>query len=155
MPETKLKTPLPSFYFFLSKESEDFLSKEVHGVQPIQGITHQKDFMPGATFPYQSHPKEKKLCKFFGKIQMHEKARLNIEDLRTNPFQEEGNDVRMTNKWNVFKEFEIQDFIFKNSNSNFEISRFKRKISRFKMKISRFKIYMFKVRILEGLEMFW
>ena len=48
-------------------------------------------------------------------------------------------DVRMANKWNNLKEFEIQDFTFKNSNSSLEVSRFKRKISRFKMKISRFK----------------
>ena len=79
---------------------------------------------------------------------MREKARLNIEDLRTNPFQEEGNDVRMANKWNDLKEFESQDFKFQNSNSNL-------KVSRFKMKISRFKIYMFKFQILKGREMFW
>lgn len=66
--------------------------------------------MLGGPIPYQSNPEEKKkkkLCRFFGEIHICKKEKLNIEDLGTNPFQEKGNDVRMANKWNDLKEFEI------------------------------------------------
>ncbi|PKI54890.1 hypothetical protein CRG98_024721 [Punica granatum] len=69
------------------QEYDDVFPEETpHGLPPIRGIEHQIDFVPGATIPnrpaYRSNPEETK-----------ELQRQVSDDLRTNPFQEEGNDA--------------------------------------------------------------
>ncbi|PKI48524.1 hypothetical protein CRG98_031146 [Punica granatum] len=94
-----------------------FLEETPHELPPIRGIEHQIDFVPGATIPnrpaYRSNPEETKELQQQVNVLRKEKLFANIKkctfctdklvflgfvisaqgDLRTNPFQYEGNDA--------------------------------------------------------------